>query len=219
MRLPRLAALLALLTLALALAACGDDDDNNGASADATPQTATEPPDTTAEPSPGDDAGAASEPADVTGGTTVITLGSELQTVLGAAGVDVGALGDAEAAGDEIRLPISAGKLDIDSLSGRVEHEGGISFTVGDTTIEASELAIVAEEEVLTAEIGGERVELFSLDFGEPEVPQTGDVFVVPAEVRLAAGGAADRINDALGVDILRSDLPVGDVVIKAQRP
>lgn len=194
-------ALIATLA-ALALGACGGDGEpGDRAAANGTPEKAVE------------------EPTDVTGGTTILELDDGLRTVLALAGVDVGGTGGARMGDGGIRIPVSAGKLDLDSLSGRVEHAGGLSFRIGDRTIEADELAVDATDGEVTAEIGGERVALFSLDFGEPRVPQTSDVAVLPARVGLAAGGVADRLNDALGVDVLRGDLPIGELLLEARRP
>jgi len=121
--------------------------------------------------------------------------------------------------GDALVFPIVTGDIDIDSLSGRLQHEGGLRFSVAGRDVEARNFVIDPRREVLTADLGGQRVPLLSVDLGRPRVPQTGDVIVVPGSASTVAAPAVPALNDRLGVDIFREGLRLGEVTIRAQRP
>jgi len=205
--------LLAAGALALGAAACGDDEEQ--ASGEARPAEPSQ-----RESSPATSPGQPTEaPTEVVGGTTSLRLDGGARRVLEAAGVDVSPIGAARSRGDALVFPIVTGDIDIDSLSGRLQHEGGLRFSVAGRDVEARNFVIDPRREVLTADLGGQRVPLLSVDLGRPRVPQTGDVIVVPGSASTVAAPAVPALNDRLGVDIFREGLRLGEVTIRAQRP
>jgi len=209
----RTTVLLAAGALALGAAACGEDEEQ--ASGEARP-----PESSQRESSPVTSPGQPTEaPTEVVGGTTALQLDGTTRRLLEAAGVDVSPIGAARSHGDDLVFPIVTGDLDIDSLSGRLQHDGGLRFSAGGRDVEARNFVIDPRREVLTADVGGRRVPLLSLDLGKPRVPQTGDVIVVPGSASTLAAPAVPALNDRLGVDVFRTGLRLGKVTIRVQRP
>jgi len=197
--------------------ACGGDDEPDQGGAAAQEQA----------PAPQSDgpmeaegqAGGAEQPTQVTGGTTTLRLDENLQTVLDAAGVEVEAVGAARTRGAELVFPITEGELDLATRSGRIAHEGGLRFSAGGRSLDATDLRVDAAREVLTAEVAGRRVPLLGLNLGKARLPQTSDVIVLPAGAGTLSGEAASALNERLGLDVFGDDLALGDVVVRARRP
>jgi hypothetical protein len=190
---------------ALALSACGDDKSDSGGQGKASGNASTKPA-----PSPGTTPEA---PTQINGGETVLKLDRNVMRIFDLAGVQVEPSGAAMRKNGAITLPIVTGDLDIDTLSGRLQHEGGLRFSAAGHDLVASNLVIWPKRGRLTADVDQRRVELFDLGFGRPRVPPTGDEIVLPANVSIHGGALADR----LGADALRGGLRIGRLTVTAQ--
>jgi hypothetical protein len=197
----RLVILFAVFVLSAGAVACADDGEPSGAEA------------------PEASGGAVEAPTEIVGGDTFLRLDPGLERVLDAAGVAVEPAGAAEATARGIRFPISAGSVDIDTLSGELEHEGGLRFSALGRSLQATDFVIRPGDDVLTADIEGRRLPLLSLDFGRPRVIETSDTVVLPATAGTLADDAVQELNDRLGIDAFEGGLRLGRVTSSAQRP
>jgi hypothetical protein len=200
----RVCALLAGAVIAGGLTACGDDDDSP-TSGDSTAGSTRSG--STAEAS-----------TKIVGGRSVLKLDPQLREALDAAQVSIGPAGEASQLADGIALPITAGRLDIDTPSGTIQHAGGLEFSAFGTSVEADNLVVRPQDGVVTARIDGDRVRLFSADIGQPEVVETSDTIVLPADVSIG-DGAVNALNEALGVDVFDSGLHIGRLTASAKQP
>lgn len=206
-------ALIAASAIALGAAACGGDEQDAGR-----PVESTRPPATSGggEGSAGAETGAATQ---VTGGTTTLRLDERVRRVLDVAGVEVGVAGEARTRGERLVFPIRQGELDIDTPSGRIQHDGALRFAARGREVEATDLVLDVGDGTPTGAVAGRRVPLLAVEPGTARVPQTGDVVVARASVTTLTGEAAGALGDRLGVDVLGGGLRLGDVTVRAQRP
>jgi hypothetical protein len=187
--------------LAAGAAACGDDGDASPA------------------PQSQGSGGSVEAPTEIVGGDTFLRLDPALERVLDVAGVAVEPAGAAEATARGIRFPIRSGSVDIDTLSGKLEHEGGLRFSALGRSLQATDLVIRPGDDVLSADIEGRRVPLLSLDFSRPRVVETSDTVVLPATAGTLADDAVQALNSRLGIDAFEGGLRLGRVTSSAQRP
>ncbi len=203
----RVCTLLSCAALAGGVAACGGDD------------TSTE----SANAGAGSSAGSteSSSPTEavtqIVGGKSVLRLDPQLRQALDVAHVKIMPSGEASSVASGIALPISAGRLDIDTPSGTIQHAGGLRFSALGKSVEADNLVLRPKDGVVTARIDGERVSLFSADIGKPRVVDTSDTVVLPSDVSVG-DGAVRALNDALGVKVFDSGLHVGRLTASAKR-
>jgi hypothetical protein len=188
--------------LSLGAAACGGDDDANG-----TPEPAAEPP---AEQS-------VEQPQAVTGGFTTLRLDSTASRILDTLGVQLEPAGAAELTdGDRFRFPITEGSVDIDTLSGRIEHDGGLRFTAGGRSIEATDLVIRPGKGIVEADVDGRRTTLLGADLRALRAPTSGTV-VLPGSVTTVAPGTISALEDGLGIDLPDVDLTLGRLQVSGK--
>jgi hypothetical protein len=202
----RVCTLLSCAALAGGLAACGGDDTSAqsakggaGSAADAT------------------NSGSPTEAVtQIVGGKSVLRLDPQLRQALDAAQVKIQPAGEASRVPTGIALPISAGRLDVDTPSGTIQHAGGLRFSALGKSVEADNLVLFPKDGVVTARIGGERVPLFTADVGLPRIIDTTDTVVLPSDVSVG-DGAVQALNDALGVKVFDSGLHVGRLTASAK--
>jgi hypothetical protein len=153
----------------------------------------------------------------IVGGKSVLRLDPQLRKALDIARVKITPSGEASRVPTGIALPISAGRLDIDTPSGTIQHAGGLRFSVLGKSVEADNLVLLPKDGSVTARIDGDRVKLFAADVGTPRVVDTSDTIVLPSDVSIG-DGAVRELNDALGVKVFDSGLHVGRLTASAKR-
>lgn len=192
--------------LVLALSACGDDDGDDGA---ATPTAAPDAEQTAS----GGDAGS----QELTGGTTTLVVDADALGALDAAGIGLSPLGEASEQDGRFTFPITGGTLDAEAPSGRIEHAGGLRISVAGQELDARELVLEPAGDVLTAEIGGERVPLLSVDVAAAEAPES-DAPELPGSSATLSPDALDRLQQQLGTDLPIPEVELGRVDVSAER-
>jgi len=219
----RLAAVGAAALLAGGLVACGDDEESapSATTEPAVGQTAPPPQPTGAATSTSPAETNATEPTQaegLSGGETVLRLGGTAGRVLDAAGIELEPVAPAQRSGDAITFPISGGEVGSRFDSGRIDHDGGLRFTAGGRSVEATELVIEPADEVLTAQVEGRRVPLLSLELPAQEpAPGGADVRVRGAQAGLSTE-ALRALGDQLDVRLPSATLPLGEVDVTARR-
>ena len=196
--------MLGLLTAAvLALAGCGGD----------------EPSEPTAEPTATSTLPTRATPAEISEGTATLKLSGSVTTLLNLAGVDVVAVAPATRDEGAIELPVVAGTVGVDPLAGRLEHEGGIRFSGGGGSIEATDLRLDLRTGIATAEVEGDRIPLLKTEFQPARLSEDRQDVVLEGKDVTVADEALVPLNAAIGSDVVPAGLNIGDLTIEARWP
>jgi hypothetical protein len=186
----------AVAALALGAAACGDDDDDGGDAAATT---------------------AAPTELTLTGETTSLTLDPATAGVLQDNMVTVAPVDPATAAaGGAIAFPIAGGTLEAESLAGTIEHTGGLRFTAGGTTLEATDFVVDTAAGTLTATVDGARVPLLNVDLTGLQRSDEAGTIVLEGITTTLTAEASTALNDTFGVMLFEEGLAIGDVTVRA---
>ena len=154
-----------------------------------------------------------------TGGSTSLALDPGAAQALTGLGVSVAPAAPASAGdGGAIAFPITEGKVNARTLAGSISHSGGLTFSAGATSVTVSDFVIeTAPAPKLTAELGGARVDLLTLDLSGLDRDAEGrDVTLGGVVVKLTAG-AATALNQAFGTTALTEGLTIGTATVRAR--
>lgn len=192
--------LVSLLLLVGVAAGCGDED-AGGDSADASgsnPEQVTTAP---KESSPEDVGAGQGEQTSVNvlGQETVLDLSDAASGELEQQGVTLEALAPARSNDNELVLPITGGRVDLDDVAGTVDHAGGFAFVAGDKRVDVRDPFLDTRTGTLYGSVDGSRVRMFTIDMSSVDVRKREDHLVgAGMEVSLAEDGAA-VLNEELG--------------------
>jgi hypothetical protein len=122
-------------------------------------------------------------------------------------------------AGDAgLAFPITGGRVDAASLAGRVRHSGGIALTRDTTRVELSDFTIVIDDTpALTARVGGDRVEILTLDVSGIARSGSGRTVTVSGVVARLTAVAAQALNQAFGTDAFSEGLVLGTATVNGR--
>ena len=193
-----------LAGVSVALSGCGGDDPPAGGGQQAGATETPTPRERRAEPS------------DIASGTSTLQLNDRVGLLLGAAGVDIVGVGDAEQTDRGIELPVSGGEIGVDPLAGRLRHGGGIRFEGGGQSVEATDLRLDLRTGGVTADVAGTRVPLLDAEFDQARVSEDAGSVVLPAGSVTLTEEAVTPLNEALGFDLLSGGLGIGELEVDA---
>jgi hypothetical protein len=162
---------------------------------------------------------AAAAPAAKLGGKTILAPEPETIDALAAAGVTVTPTGDATVNGKGIGFPITGGKVDAETLAGKIKHKGGLTLSDGHESLTVENFTVkTGAKNVIRAEVaGGGKVRLANLDLDKAKVKRRGGKVVVSNVDVLLAKRAAKALSAVLGLpDLTGADLGDATVKIKA---
>jgi hypothetical protein len=154
-----------------------------------------------------------------TGGSTSLALDPAAAQALTGLGVAVAPAAPASARdGGAIAFPITEGKVNARTLAGEISHSGGLTFSAGGTSVTVSDFVIdTAPTPKLTAELGGDRVDLLTLDLGDLEREVEGRTVTLSGVVVKLTAGAAAALNQAFGTTALTEGLTIGTATVRAR--
>jgi hypothetical protein len=161
---------------------------------------------------------AAAAPAANLGGKTTLAPNTATFDTLASAGVTVAPSGKASAGSKGISFPISGGNFNADSLTGKIEHKGGLTFTGNGTELTVKRFVVkVGAKNVIRAEVaGGGHVRLADLDLDHAKIKQrNGKLLISNVGVSLA-GKAANALSAVFGLPDLRG-ADLGSATVKAK--
>jgi hypothetical protein len=153
----------------------------------------------------------------IVGGRSVLRIDSSVRRLLAATGVRISPVGQAKKVPGGIALPIVTGRLDVDTPSGTVQHDGGLRFSAGGHDLTATNLVLRPGKGVVTARVDGRRVPLFETALGKIDVRKPEDAIVVPTTVKLGQG-IVRTLNHAAGAELLDGGLTLGHLKVNAKR-
>ncbi len=150
-------------------------------------------------------------------GKTTLKLDSGTAGVLTDLGVTVGPVGSAKASKKGIAFPITGGRVDAETLEGKIKHSGGLSLTAGSTVVKLTRFYVnVDAKPDLTAKLGGARVSILDLDLSDLVRKDQGSTVKLRGISATLTAGAATALNDAFGVTAFEKGLAIGKVKVKA---
>ncbi|MBE2318911.1 hypothetical protein DVA67_023260 [Solirubrobacter sp. CPCC 204708] len=102
-------------------------------------------------------------------------------------------------------------------LSGTIRHSGGISLTAGATTVKLENFWIDPLRRQLTAEVGGARVPILSLDFSKVRLGFGGGTLKLGPVAGNLTAVAASALDSAFGLPAgtIPAGLKLGDATVR----
>jgi Htaa len=152
------------------------------------------------------------------GGKTIVAPEPATIDALAAAGVTVTPAGAASVNGKGIGFPITGGKVNAETLQGKIEHEGGLTFSNAHESLTVENFTVkVGDKNVIRAEVaGGGKVRLAELDLDEAKIKQRGGKVVVSKVDVLLAKRAAAALSAVFGLPDL-TGANIGDATVKVK--
>lgn len=152
------------------------------------------------------------------GGATTLALDPGAASALQQLGITPGVVGDATAGASGLAFPITGGKVNAETLAGQIAHSGGISLTKGSTRVEVTDFVIdTTATPKLTALLGGQRVDLLTLDVSGVQRSVEGDTIVVGNVVAKLTAGAAAALNQAFSTNAFTEGLTLGTATVRGE--
>ena len=149
------------------------------------------------------------------GGATTLRLDPAAGQALTDLGITPGVVGDATAGPDGLAFPITGGRVDAKTLAGTIPHSGGISLTKGSTRVELTDFTIgIDDSPSLSALVGGQRVEILTLDVSAIETDVRGRTIVVSGVVANLTAAAAGALNQAFDTSAFKEGLKLGTATV-----
>jgi hypothetical protein len=156
---------------------------------------------------------------DKLGGKTILAPKAATLDALSAAGVTVAPAGNASAGDKGIAFPITKGKLNLDSGSGKIDHSGGLTFSDAHgmtLTVEDFVVKVGAKNVIRASVAGGGKVRLADLNLDRAKIKQRGGKVVVSNVKVSLANKAAKALSATFGLpDLAGANL--GKATVKAK--
>jgi hypothetical protein len=151
------------------------------------------------------------------GGSTSLILDEGAAEALQSLDIGVQRVRPAETRPGGLRFPITGGKVDPETLAGRIRHAGGLALVRDETRVKLTRFTIKIDDRPnLTAKLGSDRVSILRLDLSNLKRQDRGDtVRLRGIEGRLTAGAAA-ALNEAFSTDAFERGLKVGNARVRA---
>jgi hypothetical protein len=152
---------------------------------------------------------------ELAGGATTLALDAGAAGALQSLGVAASPIDPATASGAGLRFPVSGGRLAVDGFAGEVRHSGGIRLAKGGTAVDLTDFAIrVDDAPDLTANVGGQRVSILSLDLSGLEARTSGRRVVLSGVRASLTREAADALNAAFATTAFAEGLVLGTATV-----
>jgi len=161
---------------------------------------------------------AASAPAADLGGKTTLAPNPDTLDALAAEGISVAPAGEATVGGDGISFPITGGKVDVENVTGKIVHRGGLTFSDHGAAVTLQRYVIkLGDKNVIRASVaGGGKLRLADLDLDDAKIKERGNKVVVSNVGVALAGKAAKALSATFGIpDLAGADLGDATVTVK----
>ena len=159
----------------------------------------------------------------VADGQTNLHLNAATAGALSDLGVSVAPVGPATAKGLRVSFPIDGGRIDPETAAGVVDHEGGLAFSAGGTTVRVADFTVRTDVKspYLTARVGNGSIRLLDLDLSDAKVIRRGPGRVGTWAVRIQStltAQAAAALNAAFGSRICPAAPPSAGLTCSRSR-
>ncbi len=161
---------------------------------------------------------AAAAPAAKLGGKTTLAPQAETLDALAAEGVTVAPAGDAKVTGKGIAFPITGGKVNVERVSGKIAHSGGLTFSGHGMTLTVEDFVVkLGKKNVIRADVaGGGKVRLADLDLDDAKIKERGSKVVISKVGVLLANKAAKALAATFGLPNL-AGADLGEATVKVK--
>ena len=147
-------------------------------------------------------------------GATTLRLDPGTAAALTSLGVTPGVIAPASATSAGLSFPITDSPLRA-LHTGTITHSGGISLTAGSTQVDLTDFWInLAPRPNLSAEVGGARVSILSLDLSRAPTHVSHGVLTLGPVTASLTQMAADALNSAFGVTAFTKGLVLGAATV-----
>jgi hypothetical protein len=154
----------------------------------------------------------------VKGGDTALNVSQGAGDALDGLGVTASPIGSADARGARFEFPITGGKLNAETLAGKIRHSGGIRLSAGSKRLDLRRFTInIDSKPNLTAKVGDARVSILRLELSEAKVRKGERRVVVKNVVARLTRTAATALNDTFDVNAFSRGLELGRAKVRAQ--
>jgi hypothetical protein len=161
---------------------------------------------------------AGNETLKVTGGQTALNVSKGAVEALNGLGVTASPVGPADARGARFEFPIAGGKLNAQTLAGKIRHRGGIRLSAGSKHLDLRRFTIKIDSKPnLTAKVGDARVSILRLDLSEAKVRKGERRVAVKNVVARLTATAATALNDTFNVNAFSRGLVLGRATVHAR--
>ncbi|MBY0397337.1 MAG: hypothetical protein K2X91_12855 [Thermoleophilia bacterium] len=158
------------------------------------------------------------------GGATTVALDTGAAGALESLGISVAPAKPAFAGKEGVSFPITVGRLNAETLAGKIRHSGGLVFTKGDTSVYLTRFVInIDEDPDLTGKVGvgqrgGDRASLFTLDLSDLKVSAAKGRGELSGVTLKLTQGAADALNAVFGEgqEPFSEGLVIGTATVRA---
>jgi hypothetical protein len=152
------------------------------------------------------------------GGKTTLAPEAATLDALAAEGVEVAPAGDAKLTGKGIAFPITGGKVNVDRVSGKIKHSGGLTFSGHGTSLTVENFVIkLGKKDVIRADVaGGGKVRLADLDLDDAKIKERGSKVVISKVGVLLANKAAKALAATFGLPNL-AGADLGEATVKVK--
>jgi hypothetical protein len=184
-----------LVALAVGASACGSSS-NSTTSATAASTAATTP--------------AVPGSVPVVGTSTAVTVYPVDKQILANSGVTITPIAPATAKGALV-FPVSGGQVTVATLSGTLQHTGGLKFTRGGKSVEMTSFIIDTTKKQVTALVNGMRVPILDLSLASVKRASGPNGTVIASGITLTVTPqTASILNTGLEVELFQAGLPFG---------
>jgi len=150
-------------------------------------------------------------------GDTTLALDAGAAAALTSLGITPSPIGPATAESDGIAFPIRGGRLETAHLSGDITHSGGLRLAQNGTPVDLTEFTINLDADPdLTADVGGTRVSILSLDLSDAVIEIDGLSVKVSGVKASLTAAAASALNGAFGTSAFTEGLLLGTATVDA---
>jgi hypothetical protein len=152
------------------------------------------------------------------GGATSLALDPGAASALQSLNITPGVIAPATAGSAGLSFPITGGTVDAATLAGEIAHSGGITLTRGSTVVELRDFTIgIDDTPALSALVGGQRVEILTLDVANVRRAASGRTVTVSNVVAKLTAAAANALNQAFGTTAFQEGLTLGTATVRGR--
>jgi hypothetical protein len=193
------------VAIATGAAACGGGGDKSSSTSAVTPATTSTPADTR------------TKPRAIDGGRTLLTIDPQARAVLDRVGIRLEPLGEATKTGSRFAFPIAAGAMQVSPVTGTVHHRGGLRLSVGGSHVDVTDLIVRPDKGVVTGQVRGRRVQLFSLRGTRTRITPVSHDVVVLARVTTPDAGTIPVVGTAIARALPDDGMTLGRLRVIAE--